>query len=117
MSHQHEATGGQADGEQEAAWLLLAVYRGHWEINDYPGSRVLKANCGHLAWLSPQGERYVDEGAYLCCMDCGDELFRADDKEIRKQAVAGAVDHIQANLGQPAADFARTFMRRHGIRE
>ena len=96
------------------AYLLLAPYRSHLEISLYPDSRVIKANCGHHAWLSPQGEAYADN-CYTCCMDCGEEVVR--DPEAIKSAVPGAMDAVRAKEGQGAVDSARAFMRQYGIEE
>ena len=98
----------------DAVVLVLSTYRSHVEITRFPTLRVVKANCGHLAWLSPQGEPYV-ETSYTCCLDCAPPLL--DDPTVDKRAVDGAADALGALHGQGAADAARAFMRKVGIRE
>jgi hypothetical protein len=102
------------DPQAGVTFLLLAPYRGHWEIVSYPSARVLKANCGHLVWLSPQGEGHV-QTCYTACCDCAEELIR--DPNSTGMAVPGALDYIRAHASDAEMREVRAVMREFGIQE
>lgn len=102
--------------DEDPQYLLVAPYRSHREIMDYPESRVVKAHCGHYAWLSPQGEPYF-ETCYVICLDCAEDVMMDSDPQSQKYAVPGSLEAIEARLGAVEAGHARAFMRQLGIRE
>lgn len=103
------------DEGAEVPMLVLATYHGHLEIVAHPTSRVLRANCGHLAWLSPPGEAIMDRGAYTTCEDCYELSVLPEGAE--KVAVPGAVESLEALWGMRIGDAVREELRRRGIRE
>lgn len=99
---------------EEVSFLFLAPYRGHFEIWAYPTSRVIRANCGHLCWLSPQGEPRA-QTSYTICIDCGQDVLHDPDPQGKRIAVAGSLEWLREQHGVQAEQVARSFMRRHGI--
>lgn len=97
-----------------AEFLILAPYRHHLEVAHYRESRIIRANCGHLAWLSPQGEPYVEK-RYTCCEDCGQEAISGPDAE--NYVLPGVLDYLQRLHGDEAVQEAREKMRRLGVKE
>ncbi len=97
--------------------LVLAPYRGPWEVGIYLTGRVVKADCGHHAWLSLQGEPYLGvDGCQSQCMDCYDaETSLIADKDVR--VVPGAVEEIRRLHGDEFTGQVKDFMRTYGIRE
>jgi len=35
-----------------------------------PGSKLYKASCGHMVWLSPSGQGRLREASAVKCMEC-----------------------------------------------
>lgn len=103
------------DPKEDVAFLVLQRYGTHREIALYPTSRIVRANCGHLCWLSPQGEaRFAT--SYTQCTDCLDaDVTPEEEREMF--AVPGAVDSWRAIAGDKVADEIRQRLREKGIRE
>lgn len=99
---------------EEVPFVVLQVYAGHWEITAYPTSRITMANCGHLAWLSPQGEGMAAVH-YTVCTECFGASWRAPDDEM--ESVPGAVSALEDLWGPKVASKIRDEMRRRGITE
>lgn len=99
---------------QSEHYLVVAPYAGPHEIAEYPTSRVIKASCGHLAWLSPQGEQYVAAGT-IVCLHCAEPMLKNPD--IPQIAAVGALEAIAAQAGDLAAWKVRAMMRRANIAE
>jgi len=102
--------------DEEPAFLVVAPFRTHLDVVAYPTSRMIRANCGHLAWLSPQGEHMVAV-AYTCCSDCAQEVLIDESAGHERRAVPGAIEALRALHGDEEADKARAFLRAHGIIE
>lgn len=100
--------------EEEVPFVVLQVYAGHWEIAVYPTSRVVRANCGHLAWLSPQGEGMAAAN-YTLCTECLEASWRGPDDEM--VTVPGAVQALGELWGADVASEVREELRRRGITE
>jgi hypothetical protein len=82
----------------------------------FPDSRIIRANCGHLAWLSPQSESLL-QTAYTCCQDCGWEILTDPDPRAPKATVPGAMKAIEARFSQREVNRTRAFMRSFGIQD
>lgn len=108
------------DVDDDTAILVLAPFEGHWQLFDqnHPSrdARVVRANCGHLSLLSPQGEAYLEQNAcYTMCSHC-QHISAAPDGEPRI-TVPGAVAAAKAAL--PPAEHARLlrYMQQMGIKD
>jgi len=100
-------------GPDEPHWLILACFRSHREaFHQTTNSRVIRANCGHLAWLSPNSEPFVDV-AYTCCEDCAAEVMQTSSGA--RCSVPGALAEIERTFGRQARGDCEEFMRRQGI--
>lgn len=51
--------------------IVCQVYR-TFADRVIPGTRMIRASCGHLAWLSPQGQAFLDEhpSTVTVCFHC-----------------------------------------------
>lgn len=102
------------DDEEEVPFVVLQPYAHHREIRLYPTSRIIRSNCGHLCWLSPQGEETASR-AYTICVTCFDASYQMPDEE--QVVVPGAVEALEELWGAEVADDVREEMRRRGIQE
>jgi hypothetical protein len=96
--------------------VLLAVHEG---LARAPGSKVIVAACGHLAFISPTGQRhYRGEGAglYAVCSDCVDVKDVIASETEEKRLVPGALDEVQEWLGKPERTEAEEWAKRMGFR-
>lgn len=103
-----------ADEEEEVPFVVLQRFGSHREIALYPTSRVTRANCGHLCWLSPQGEGMAAMN-YTVCTACFEASWQPPDEEM--QTVPGAVSALEKLWGPDVAAEVRDEMKRRGIRE
>jgi hypothetical protein len=104
------------EDEEEVPFLVLQPYGSHREIVLYPTSRIVRANCGHLCWLSPQGEPMLAT-AYTICIPCQEATYfpTGDPEDMR--TVPGAVEALGALWGDEVADSIREELRRRKITE
>lgn len=98
----------------DVQFLILSPYRGHWQMEIFPDSRIVRANCGHLCWLSPQGESRL-QVAYTNCLDCAQEIVDSPDQQ--KFMVAGTFSAIRRLWGDDAVIAAGLEAKRLGLRE
>ncbi len=106
-----DTTTGRGEGQQ--AVLVLAPFRSHIEIIHYPASRTLRADCGHWAWLSPKGEKYLG-ACRTMCLDCAD-MDSADAHQLI--APKGTLDYIRQVAGENGAAAAEQMIRQLGVAE
>lgn len=102
------------DDKDEVPHLILQVYKHHRQIILYPTSRIVRANCGHLAWLSPQGEGLLAT-AYTLCTECYEASVYPDDR--KENTVPGAVQALEELWGTETAEAVREELRQRGIKE
>lgn len=108
--------------EERVGFMILAAghpFSSAQEQGMMPGSELITANCGHLAWLSPNGKSWVASGVYTVCLRCD---MQADHPAIlggveESYAVPGTMSAVERHHGIGAADQVRAIMRDAGIKE
>lgn len=103
--------------EDPVLQILVAPYRGLRDLrNTPPGAHVIAAGCGHPAWLSTEGQAFMDTHpqAQTRCLACG-----PDQKPDKNFIIPGAVAAAEEYLGPDHAkvDELRRFIRRLGVDE
>ncbi len=104
---------GQSSRQQPV--LCVAPYRGPDPIYEAIGATVLAAaDCGHKAWLSPQGAAKLaeDAGIRTECTLCMDP-----ERMIGMQLVPGALAAAESVLSPTESARMRRFMNLIGAKE
>jgi hypothetical protein len=101
--------------------LVIAPYRGHWEVAEFPEQRVTRASCGHLGWISPPGDMLIAQcsDAEIICMDCFDAAGGLANlpADAKMETAPGLMDFAARTLGEDPAETIRRFMNRWNIEE
>src|SRR5450755_3211527 len=98
--------------DEGPTWLVLRPFRTHQEITIFPDGRVVTANCGHFAWLSPEREHLMD-ASYTSCMDCSKDALA--DPGVKRVMVAGALEAVRRWAGDDGVAEAVAFMIENGL--
>ena len=88
--------------DDDTGYLLLLRANFANMTDAVEGSTVVTANCGHKAFISPQGRAELERrnnGLYLMCTQCQDVEALLQDKDQEKTIVPGAVSAISKHLG------------------
>lgn len=102
--------------DEVAYVVLLRVRLGQRVV---PGSVTRRTNCGHLGWVAPTGQAYLESalgrGSYVICTSClPPDTFT--NPKAKSRSVPGAVAEIDRAFGTSEADQMRAFMRDAGIK-
>ena len=100
--------------EKDITYLILGAFHSYLEIAFFPTSKVIKADCGHWAWISPSAQA-VMVGCVSMCEDCSTEIMA--DEAVPKFAPAGTIDAIRELEGDAVADYAAVQMAKDGVTE
>jgi hypothetical protein len=100
----------------EVPRMVLALYQGHWQLLDPvlpAGSVVLRADCGHLSLVSPQGQAALAIGAYhTMCDTCH---FASPLPGAKTSMLPGSVEAAFTQVPASLHHLIRQNMRRFGI--
>lgn len=95
----------------------MATYEGHWQLNDpiiQPGSVVVRAKCGHLVLLSPQGQAALAAGEFnTMCDVC--HLRSGMPADAKVAMVPGAIEAAYSHVPPALHYLLRQNMRRLGV--
>jgi hypothetical protein len=84
-----------------------------------PGSIVITANCGHRAYISPEGVAWREgDGAdtYTICDQCAEGSRLVDDPEVDKHLFPGVLDSIYRWKGTAEGDQVKAWAKDKGFK-
>ena len=103
----------------EVSFMVLLRYVYGVQSSVAPGSIVVTANCGHRAYISPEGIAWLEgagAGAYPMCDQCSDAGHLLTDRSVDKRLFPGVMESIYRWKGTAEGDQVSAWVRDKGFK-
>lgn len=95
--------------------MLLAPYRMWNDPQSFQGMHMLRAACGHLTWISPQGQAWLLLGQPVrtACLDCRPPNLA----ELKNYLVPGAREAAARDLSPDEHATWERVLRHYNVKD